>query len=312
MFAPNVNVKKEKIKKEEKEEEAAPAPMEVAPSTVPIRPAPFQPANIRQPIVGGSKRESSSSSTSGGQQGGKPPKPVTVAFGGPSKGKNTAGIDFLRDEVGDIEKKKEKKKQLQEELESLPEGYPTVLPFIDRDKQQKKLQGSATEEPKRRKEKSAAAALLLTSEGEFIDEQLVFFQLPSALPIGFPGEKEATTQQQQQQQPPQPQAQSSTDNKPSIICKDSSLAPVPEGVVGKLLVYKSGKLKLRVGEVLYDVSPGTKTGFAQEIAVIDTKPSSSISSSSNDDMETNRGNMYILGDVVKTAICTPDWDYLLQ
>lgn len=61
---------------------------------------------------------------------------------------------------------------------------------------------------------------------------------------------------------------------------------------------------------LKKVSPGTKTGFAQEIAVIETPPSSSSSSSMS--METNRGDMYILGDVVKTAICTPDWDYLLQ
>ena len=38
--------------------------------------------------------------------------------------------------------------------------------------------------------------------------------------------------------------------------RGTSLKELPSGLIGRLLVYRSGKVKLQMGEVLMDVSPG--------------------------------------------------------
>lgn len=60
--------------------------------------------------------------------------------------------------------------------------------------------------------------------------------------------------------PSVPMASTTAENretKPSIkgpVEKSVDLKALPEGFMGKLLVYKSGAVKMRLGEVLYDVS----------------------------------------------------------
>eukprot|EP01016_Furgasonia_blochmanni_P055390 TRINITY_DN9256_c0_g1_i1.p3 TRINITY_DN9256_c0_g1~~TRINITY_DN9256_c0_g1_i1.p3 ORF type:complete len:226 (-),score=55.93 TRINITY_DN9256_c0_g1_i1:816-1493(-) len=39
--------------------------------------------------------------------------------------------------------------------------------------------------------------------------------------------------------------------------------------LGKLVLYKSGKLKMRIGEVLYDLNEAARDGFYQELASLD-------------------------------------------
>lgn len=46
--------------------------------------------------------------------------------------------------------------------------------------------------------------------------------------------------------------------------------------VGKLKVFKSGKIKLQIGENLFDINPGINNKFAQEVAVISTQTNEAI------------------------------------
>lgn len=46
----------------------------------------------------------------------------------------------------------------------------------------------------------------------------------------------------------------SSSSKPSSSTGNCNLEDLPEGYMGKLLVYKSGKIKLKLGETSYDVS----------------------------------------------------------
>ncbi|KAK4431666.1 DNA-directed RNA polymerase III subunit RPC4 [Sesamum alatum] len=78
--------------------------------------------------------------------------------------------------------------------------------------------------------------------------------------------------------------------------KGCSLEELPEGCMGKMLVYKSGAVKLKLGDILYDVSPGSDCTFAQSVMAIDT---------------TNR-DCCDLGALNKRAVVTPDIDFLVD
>lgn len=82
-------------------------------------------------------------------------------------------------------------------------------------------------------------------------------------------------------------------NKPRKGC---TLKDLPSGFIGKLLVYKSGKVKMKIGDALFDVSPGESGIFAQDAAVINVKEK----------------HCCILGDLPKKAVVTPDIDSLLE
>ncbi|KAF8412965.1 hypothetical protein HHK36_000937 [Tetracentron sinense] len=78
--------------------------------------------------------------------------------------------------------------------------------------------------------------------------------------------------------------------------KCCSLEELPAGFMGKMMVYKSGAIKLKLGETLYDVSPGSDCMFAQDVAAINTKDKSCC----------------ILGELNKRAVVTPNVDSLLN
>ncbi|KAK6926432.1 DNA-directed RNA polymerase III subunit RPC4 [Dillenia turbinata] len=50
-----------------------------------------------------------------------------------------------------------------------------------------------------------------------------------------------------------------------------SLEELPQGFLGKMVVYKSGAIKLKLGDVLYDVSPGSDCSFAQDVVAMNMK-----------------------------------------
>ncbi|KAK1399669.1 DNA-directed RNA polymerase III subunit rpc4-like [Heracleum sosnowskyi] len=72
--------------------------------------------------------------------------------------------------------------------------------------------------------------------------------------------------------------------------KTEQLEDLPAGYMGKMLVYKSGAIKLKLGDILYDVSAGSSCIFAQDVAAINTV-----------DKE-----CCFLGEIEKRAIVTPD------
>lgn len=50
--------------------------------------------------------------------------------------------------------------------------------------------------------------------------------------------------------------------KRSLSERSSPFEGLPEGFMGKMLVYKSGTVKLKLGDVLYDVSYSVKSNSA--------------------------------------------------
>ncbi|XP_062092200.1 uncharacterized protein LOC133798043 isoform X2 [Humulus lupulus] len=89
---------------------------------------------------------------------------------------------------------------------------------------------------------------------------------------------------------------SSTSSLGPKACKGNKMEELPEGQVGKMLVYKSGAVKLKLGDVLYDVSPGTDVISAQDVVAINPAEK----------------QCCLLGELSKRVVVSPDINSLLN
>eukprot|EP00850_Spirogloea_muscicola_P018762 SM000175S03309 [mRNA] locus=s175:188215:190989:+ [translate_table: standard] len=121
-------------------------------------------------------------------------------------------------------------------------------------------------------------ALSLQDKSE--QERLLFFQLPVALPLAQPAASEGDG------------SEAGEGAQPHGLL---DLAALPRGCMGKLLVYESGAVKLKLGSVLLDALPGATCVFHQELAAIDTVSR----------------ECFFLGDVSQRVVLTPDVESLL-
>ncbi|XP_037429264.1 uncharacterized protein LOC119295040 [Triticum dicoccoides] len=135
---------------------------------------------------------------------------------------------------------------------------------------------------------------LMDTEDKMNTPQLLFFQFPASLPllqvvsVAVADMDTSDSEGVETEEPNKKRRLESIDG-----CK---LKDLPGGFMGKLLVYKSGKVKMRLGDALFDVSAGLDCTFAQEAVAINT----------------NKKHCCSLGEVNKRAIVTPDIDYLVD
>ncbi|KAK2902299.1 hypothetical protein Q8A73_012045 [Channa argus] len=130
------------------------------------------------------------------------------------------------------------------------------------------------------------------------DDKLFFMQLPDSLP-GQPPTKEhrpvktevQTEDGQSVLMKTEPQEEGPEDN-------SCNLKDLREGLIGKMLVRKSGRIQLILGQVIFDVSLGTSCSFLQELVSIGT--------------EGRTGDLTVLGKVEHKIVCSPDFEALLQ
>lgn len=124
--------------------------------------------------------------------------------------------------------------------------------------------------------------------------QIFMMQLPDTLPCEDPDDSPENPPPSTSKEPPQPIAP------PEPVQKPNPLKDMVEGQIGKLVRYKSGKLKLVLGEAQFDVTMGIETGFLQDLMSISTN------------REERSGNMINLGPIQAKLTATPDWEYLLK
>jgi len=129
------------------------------------------------------------------------------------------------------------------------------------------------------------------------EDQLFFIQLPSKIPYMDASERKRQMQAQEKKM-----VSTSVDDAENIWTQpfENTLEKVPSGQVGEMIVYKSGKVKLKLGDVLLDVFPGSEFNFPEHVACVDAS-----------DKE-KQGSCYILGNIAKRFSCVPDVDYLLK
>ncbi|XP_071129660.1 DNA-directed RNA polymerase III subunit RPC4-like [Mytilus edulis] len=126
-------------------------------------------------------------------------------------------------------------------------------------------------------------ALTKTDSGE-----MLFFQFPDCMP-GNPVNR-AQSDEEGKEEETQTQSQTQT--------QTQRLSDFSEGAVGKLVIRKSGKTQLVIGNITMDVSMGTKCGFLQDVVSIHTAEDS--------------GNLSVLGHIKHRLVCTPDFDSMLN
>uniref|UniRef100_A0A2P2JCM0 DNA binding protein n=2 Tax=Rhizophora mucronata TaxID=61149 RepID=A0A2P2JCM0_RHIMU len=130
-----------------------------------------------------------------------------------------------------------------------------------------------------------ASDLGLLDKGE--KKKLFLFQLPAKLPLL---KRSASAKGKER-------AESSTMSESNSASKmGSDLAELAEGYMGKMLVYRSGAVKLKLGSTLYDVSSGSDCIFAQDVMAINTAAK----------------HCCTIGELGKRAVVAPDVDSLLN
>eukprot|EP00884_Botryococcus_braunii_P016718 jgi/Botrbrau1/372/Bobra.110_2s0028.1 len=167
--------------------------------------------------------------------------------------------------------------------------YPTTLPF-----RRPVLGASEDEEPRwspmndafeeECDQEDTAERLRLLKSDELGGGELMLFQLPSILPA-----------------PP-----STSDRKPADTAgSDSdcmSLRDLPAGKIGKLLVFKSGAVKLQLGNVLLDVTACGESGIQQEVICINGHGVD----------KGHQGDIIFLGGLHHKVVASPNIDQLLN
>ncbi|KAL0308437.1 UNVERIFIED_CONTAM: hypothetical protein Sradi_5786000 [Sesamum radiatum] len=169
--------------------------------------------------------------------------------------------------------------------------YPTTLPLRrpysgnpelrDEEEFAEDPQSSTYDEP------AANSALELGLLDENMEETIFFLQLPSILP---------TIKQSTNAEVPEADKNANPGKGAEASQKPCKLEDLPAGLMGKMLVYRSGAIKLKLGDTLYDVSAGLNCVFGQDVVAINPE-------------DKHCCNM---GEINKRAIITPDTDSMLD
>ncbi|XP_021715019.1 DNA-directed RNA polymerase III subunit RPC4-like [Chenopodium quinoa] len=92
------------------------------------------------------------------------------------------------------------------------------------------------------------------------EPRMMFFQLPTTIPMI----KQTSAASQDST------SSSKTPSGSNPIEKAAGLKDLQAGIMGKLLMYKSGAVKLKLGDALYDASLGSDCTFAQDVVAINS------------------------------------------
>ena len=140
-------------------------------------------------------------------------------------------------------------------------NFPTSLPI------------GAIGDPNAPVQEDSTACFIDSGSEELKEDTLFLIQLPSALPLPYDAK--------------------SVQKKPQEEAK-TSLMGYPPGQCGKMVVYKSGKIKLKLGNCMMDVSLAKSGTFAQNLMAVNPTDDSA----------------YFLGDVSHTMVVSPSLDEL--
>ncbi|KAH8411156.1 hypothetical protein KR222_008817 [Zaprionus bogoriensis] len=138
--------------------------------------------------------------------------------------------------------------------------------------------------------------------GAFFDStqsQLFVLQLPNVLPCVMDDSNEVPEEKSQLQSDQVNDSNGKT-NATLSTSKSSVLHQLEEGQIGKILRYRSGRIKLLLGDTRFDLDMGLESGFLQELMSIESN------------REQRSGDMINLGPIQAKLKATPDWVHLFE
>ncbi|XP_053694717.1 DNA-directed RNA polymerase III subunit RPC4 [Sabethes cyaneus] len=124
-------------------------------------------------------------------------------------------------------------------------------------------------------------------------DQSNFFllQLPDALPGRTDNDPKKSSESQTTE---------NTGNQNGLDPPRCTVRELEEGYVGKVLRYRSGKVKLLLGNTMFDLTLGMDSGFLQELVSINTNTSE------------RSGNIIDLATIKAKLNASPDWEHLFR
>lgn len=143
-------------------------------------------------------------------------------------------------------------------------------------------------EVKDEKPKPEAGELLESFKVTDNQNNLFLLQLPDALPGKTDSEVRKTDSNGAGEEDAKPEPQRCT------------VRELEEGYIGKVMRYRSGKVKLVLGNTVFDLSMGMDSGFLQELVSITTNS------------EERSGNIINLATIKSKLNASPDWEYLFK
>ncbi|XP_071318181.1 DNA-directed RNA polymerase III subunit RPC4 isoform X2 [Trachinotus anak] len=177
-----------------------------------------------------------------------------------------------------------------------PENPPLVLGDRAREG------ASRTEMPK--PEKPSLVDLLqdLSLSGR---EELFFMQLPDCMPGKVSGQKADPATAATPETPAKKEGKAE-DKRPAHLQAQATmkedcpvLSQFPEGFLGKLQIRRSGKVELKLGDIVMDVSEGAAFSFLQQLVSVRLS-------------DGRTGDMMVLGNVHHKLVLSPDFQALLR
>ncbi|XP_030372791.1 DNA-directed RNA polymerase III subunit RPC4 [Scaptodrosophila lebanonensis] len=134
--------------------------------------------------------------------------------------------------------------------------------------------------------------------------QIFLMQLPDVLPCVSDDPSDVATEDSKKDIGLSPDssdmpASPATSNQ-STAPRHSVLKQLEEGQIGKILRYRSGRVKLVLGETRFDLDMGLESGFLQELMSVTAN------------REERSGDMINLGPIQAKLKATPDWVHLFK
>lgn len=129
-------------------------------------------------------------------------------------------------------------------------------------------------------------------------EELFFLQFPDCLP-GKHSEPKVDLHHGAAAEKPSKTEGKSAHQEAGNMDASRGLSQFPEGLLGKLQIRKSGKVELKLGDIILDVSEGAAFSFLQQLVSVRLSGGRS-------------GNMTVLGNVHHKLVLSPDFQSLLR
>lgn len=129
--------------------------------------------------------------------------------------------------------------------------------------------------------------------------KMMLVQLPDSMPGLMAMEGDRAPRTKVKAEPKVHQTMSTEADLSEKLSSKCRLSDLSEGKIGKLQVLSSGKMRLVLGDIMFDVSRGAPCGFLQELVCVDTDGPGD-------------GRMVCLGPVTEKLVVVPNIDNLLN
>ncbi|XP_059179999.1 DNA-directed RNA polymerase III subunit RPC4 [Centropristis striata] len=137
-------------------------------------------------------------------------------------------------------------------------------------------------------------------------EELFFMQLPDSMPGRASGQKADPPLGSTTEKPAKKEGEPQDKRSAQLQAQEAAvkegcpvLSEFPEGFLGKLQIRKSGKVELKLGHIVMDVSEGAAFSFLQQLVSVRLS-------------DGRTGDMMVLGNIQHKLVLSPDFQALLR